>query len=47
MPTMSREQIIEIELEMSDLVEENQELREENRALLAEVLRLRERLKTD
>ena len=47
MPTIPKEQIIEIELEMADLVEENATLREERDALKAEVLRLREQLKTD
>ena len=47
MPTVSREQIIEIELEMADLLDENKELREENIALKAALLRLREREKVD
>jgi regulator of replication initiation timing len=47
MPYLSTEQIDEIEVEMADLVDENKELRDENVALKAEVLRLRERLKTD
>jgi len=47
MPTIPKEQIIEIELEMADLVEENKELRELTVAQAAEILRLRERLKRD
>ena len=47
MPYMSPEQIVEHELELTDLLDEIKELRDENVALKAEVLRLRERLKTD
>ena len=47
MPTLSKEQIVEIEVEMADLVEENAELRELTTAQSAEILRLRERLKAD
>ena len=47
MPYMSPEQIVEHELELADLLDEIKELRDENVALKAEVLRLRERLKTD
>jgi regulator of replication initiation timing len=47
MPTISKEQLVAIELEMNDLLEQLEEmkgLREENEALKAEVLRLRARL---
>lgn len=50
MPTIPQEQIDEIELEMADLVDELNRLKdveEENGVLRAEVLRLRERLKAD
>jgi len=47
MPTIPHEQIVEIELEMADLVEEVNELRELTVAQAAEILRLRERLKAD
>ena len=50
MPTLPQEQIIEIELEIQDLLEQLEEMdiiREENAVLRAEILRLRERLKTD
>ena len=41
MPKLSQEQINEIELEMADLIQENQELRKENEALKAALLRER------
>ena len=41
MPTLSQEQIDDIEIEMSDLVEENKELRLEIAALKEAVNRLR------
>ena len=44
MPTISKEQLVEIELEIQDLLEQLEEmdnLREENEALRAEILRLR------
>jgi len=47
MPTLPQEQLDEIELEIQDLLEANEELLAENKALMAEVLRLRERLKRD
>ena len=40
MPTLSKEQITEIELEMADLVEENKRLEEENKAIKAQLQRL-------
>jgi regulator of replication initiation timing len=47
MPKLSQEQIDEIEHEIQDLVEEVQQLRDENAALKALVLILRQQLKTD
>jgi regulator of replication initiation timing len=47
MPTIPQAQLDEIEIEMQELLEANEELLAENKALKAEVLRLRERLKTD
>jgi len=47
MPTLSQEQIDEIEIEMADLLEQLEEmddLKEENEALKGEVLRLRARV---
>ncbi len=46
-PVVSTSPPMEIEVEMADLVEENLELRELTVAQAAEILRLRERLKTD
>jgi len=50
MPTLSKEQITEIELEIADLLEQLDEMntiRLENEVLRAENLRLRERMKSD
>jgi regulator of replication initiation timing len=47
MPTLSQEQLDEIECEMQDLLDEIHDLIEERNALKAEVLRLRQLLKTD
>jgi len=47
MPRLSKEQIIEIELEMADLVEQNAEKDKIISAQAAEILRLRERDKAD
>ena len=47
MPTLSREQLEEIEHEIQDLVEENEELRRDNAALKARVLQQDQLLKTD
>jgi len=47
MPTVSREQIIEIELEMADLLEQLAENEKIITAQSAEILRLREREKRD
>jgi len=47
MPTISKEQLVEIELEFDDLLEqleEMEDLREENEALKGEILRLRARV---
>ena len=41
MPTLSQEQLTEIEIEMSELVEENEELRKENASLKEALLRVR------
>ena len=41
MPTLSQEQIDDIEIEMTDLVEENKELRLENVALKEALSRVR------
>ena len=41
MPILTKEQIIEIELEIADLIEENEQLREENAALKEALNRVR------
>lgn len=40
MPTLSQDQINEIELEIQDLVDENQELRTDNASLKAQLQQL-------
>jgi regulator of replication initiation timing len=41
MPILSKEQIVEIELEMAELIEENEQLRKENIALKEALNRMR------
>ena len=47
MPTLSQEQIVEMELTLADLLDQLAEKDEIIKAQSAEILRLRERLKTD
>jgi regulator of replication initiation timing len=47
MPTLPQEQLDEIELTIQDLLDQLESTTKERDALKAEVLRLRERLKTD
>jgi len=47
MPTLSKDQIVEIELEIADLLEQLELAQQEITSLRAEVLRLRERDKRD